>query len=88
MARRGAQSWLVVSRTQIVPQYAESTSSIEKTSSTLRYEALVCALSGTKTTCPESFTRLDTRELDEQESKAMTSKPDLFAGRSSRWTAA
>jgi hypothetical protein len=78
LARRGAQNWLVASRTQIVPKYAESESQgIVPSGGTAEFEALVCALTGTKITCPERYSPMGQRVLTEPEAQAFQAKPEL-----------
>lgn len=79
LARRGAQNWLVIARTEIVSKYVEAADglSLVPSGGTAEFETRVCALTSTKVTCPESFTLLGTRVMDEPETKAFNLKPEL-----------
>jgi hypothetical protein len=78
LARRGAQSWLVIARTEVVSKYVENDEGpLVASGGTAEFEARVCAIAGTKLTCPSEFTLLDTREMNETETKAFVAKPVL-----------
>ena len=79
LARRGAQNWLVASRTEVVSSYALSTSGggLEVSGGTAEFEALVCALAGTKISCPERFSPMGKRAMTRSELEAFQAKPEL-----------
>lgn len=79
VAQRGAQTWLVGVRTEIVSAYVEAADgrSLVPSGGTAQFEARVCALAGTKVTCPQDFVRLGERVMPEAETRAFKSKPEL-----------
>jgi hypothetical protein len=79
LARRGAHNWLVTARTQIVSKYVEAADgrSLVPSGGTAEFETLVCAITGTKVTCPERFSLLDTRVMEQAETQAFNAKPEL-----------
>ena len=79
LARRGAQNWLVSVRTQIVSKYVEAADGrgLVPSGGTAEFEALVCAITGAKVTCPERFSQIDTRVMSETENQAFHAKPEL-----------